>query len=48
MRASAADGGYTDFPTRSDGLSLARSFTRLRNAKLCRAILALVEAVANC
>jgi transcriptional regulator with XRE-family HTH domain len=37
----------TNFLATSDGLSLARSFSRLRNAKLRRAIVALVEDVAK-
>ena len=36
-----------DFLATSNGLSLARSFTKLRNAKLRRAIVALVEDAAN-
>ncbi len=37
----------TDFLATTDGLSLARSFTKLRDAKLRRTIVALVEDVAN-
>ena len=37
----------TDFLATSDGLSLAHSFAKLRNAKLRRAIVAFVEGVAK-
>jgi transcriptional regulator with XRE-family HTH domain len=46
LEGVAATAEITAFVATTDGLALARSFTKLRNAKLRRAIVALVEDVA--